>query len=65
MTCVQFSPVDENCFISGSLDGKVRIWSIPNRQVVDWADIRDIVTAVSYSPDGQVRISVCLLLYDI
>ncbi|CAN6480687.1 unnamed protein product [Victoria cruziana] len=53
VTCVQFSPVDENCFISGSLDGKVRIWSIPNRQVVDWADIRDIVTAVSYSPDGQ------------
>ena len=54
VTCVHFNPMDENYFISGSIDGKIRIWGIPCSQVVDWIDIREIVTAVSYHPDGQV-----------
>ncbi|XWS61362.1 hypothetical protein CRYUN_Cryun07bG0119800 [Craigia yunnanensis] len=53
VTCVQFNPVDDNYFISGSIDGKVRIWAISGCQVVDWTDVRDIVTAVCYHPDGQ------------
>lgn len=53
VTCVQFNPVDDNYFISGSIDGKVRIWAIPGCQVVDWTDIREMVTAVCYRPDGQ------------
>ncbi|XP_042481169.1 uncharacterized protein LOC122061775 [Macadamia integrifolia] len=53
VTCVQFNPVNDNYFISGSIDGKVRIWEIPGSQVVDWTDIREIVTAVCYRPDGQ------------
>ncbi|KAJ7965311.1 WD repeat-containing protein 44 [Quillaja saponaria] len=53
VTCVQFNPVNDNYFISGSIDGKVRIWAIPECQVVDWTDIREIVTAVCYRPDGQ------------
>ncbi|CAK9151580.1 unnamed protein product [Ilex paraguariensis] len=53
VTCVQFNPVDDNHFISGSIDGKVRIWAINSCQVVDWTDIRDIVTAICYRPDGQ------------
>lgn len=54
MTCIQFNPVDENYFISGSLDAKIRIWSIQNRQVVDWSDLHEMVTAACYTPDGQV-----------
>ncbi|KAK6126087.1 hypothetical protein DH2020_040201 [Rehmannia glutinosa] len=53
VTCIQFNPVDDDYFMSGSLDGKVRIWSIPDRQVVDWTDLHEMVTAASYSPDGQ------------
>ncbi|KAF7137722.1 hypothetical protein RHSIM_Rhsim07G0002600 [Rhododendron simsii] len=53
ITSVKFNPVDDNYFISGSIDGKVRIWAIPGCQVVDWTDVREIVTAVCYSPDGK------------
>ncbi|VAI15054.1 unnamed protein product [Triticum turgidum subsp. durum] len=58
VTSIQFNPVDDRYFISGSLDAKVRLWSIPNRQVVDWTDVKEMVTAASYSPDGQAQIDV-------
>ncbi|CAK7327588.1 unnamed protein product [Dovyalis caffra] len=53
LTCIQFNPVDDRYFISGSLDAKVRIWSIPDHQVVDWNDLHEMVTAACYTPDGQ------------
>ncbi|KAG8374555.1 hypothetical protein BUALT_Bualt10G0007600 [Buddleja alternifolia] len=53
VTCVEFNPVDDNHFISGSIDGKLRIWEVKGGRVVDWTDIREIVTAVCYSPDGK------------
>ncbi|KAK7318465.1 hypothetical protein RJT34_03167 [Clitoria ternatea] len=53
VTCVQFNPIDENYFISGSIDGKVRIWGIREERVIDWADIRDAISAVSYLKDGK------------
>ncbi|KAJ1412942.1 WD40/YVTN repeat-like-containing domain superfamily [Sesbania bispinosa] len=53
VTCIQFNPVDENYFISGSIDGKVRIWGIHEERVIDWADIRDVISAISYQQDGK------------
>ncbi|PKI42263.1 hypothetical protein CRG98_037379 [Punica granatum] len=41
VTCIQFNPVHENYFISGSIDGKVRVWGVSERRVIDWADVRD------------------------
>ncbi|XLR34775.1 hypothetical protein S83_062675, partial [Arachis hypogaea] len=38
---------------SGSLDAKVCIWSIPDRHVVDWTDMHEMVAAACYTPDGQ------------
>lgn len=60
VTCVQFNPLDEDYFISGSLDAKIRIWNISNRQVVEWNDLNEMVTAVCYTPDGQVHNSLLL-----
>ncbi|KAJ6798314.1 WD repeat-containing protein 44-like [Iris pallida] len=53
VTSVQFNPTNENYFVSGSIDGKIRIWEVSQRRVVDWTDIRDIVTAVCYHPEGK------------
>ncbi|KAL0344543.1 UNVERIFIED_CONTAM: WD repeat-containing protein 44 [Sesamum radiatum] len=55
VTCIQFNPVDENYFLSGSLDGKVRIWSIPDRHVVDWTDLHEM-GAIIGSHQGVCRI---------
>ncbi|GMJ13758.1 hypothetical protein like AT1G64610 [Hibiscus trionum] len=53
VTSVAFNPVDDNYFISGSIDGKVRFWEVLRCRVVDYTDVRDIVTAVCFRPDGK------------
>ncbi|KAF5953768.1 hypothetical protein HYC85_006624 [Camellia sinensis] len=53
ITCIQFNPTDDDYFISGSLDAKVRIWSIPDRKLVDYTDLHEMVTSACYTPDGQ------------
>ncbi|XP_038998730.1 WD repeat-containing protein 44-like [Hibiscus syriacus] len=53
VTCIHFNPVDDDHFISGSLDAKIRIWNVPDRRVVDWTDVNEMVTAACYTPDGQ------------
>ncbi|XP_074572495.1 WD repeat-containing protein YMR102C-like isoform X2 [Curcuma longa] len=53
VTCIQFNPIQEQLFVSGSIDGKVRIWEIQKNRVIDWVDVRDMVTAICYQPDGK------------
>ncbi|CAN4127155.1 unnamed protein product [Withania somnifera] len=53
VTCVEFNPMDDNFFISGSIDGKIRLWEVHGCRVIDWTDVKEIVTAVCYSPDGK------------
>ncbi|CAN1299785.1 WD repeat-containing protein 44 [Linum perenne] len=63
VTCVHFNPVDEDYFVSGCIDGKVRIWEVSSCQVVDYTDIGEIITAVAYRPSGEVCKSL-ILSYD-
>ncbi|CAN8272780.1 unnamed protein product [Cochlearia groenlandica] len=60
VSCVAFNPVDDNYFISGSIDGKVRMWDVLGFQVVDYTDIREIVTAVCYRPDAKGVVVGCM-----
>ncbi|KAJ8553141.1 hypothetical protein K7X08_020534 [Anisodus acutangulus] len=53
VTCVEFNPMDDNYFISGSIDGKIRLWEVHGCRVIDWTDVKEIVTAVCYCPDGK------------
>ena len=33
MTALAFNPKNDQFFISGSLDGKIRLWNIPDKKV--------------------------------
>ena len=35
---------------------QVRMWNIPDQQVVDWADVHEMVTAVNFAPEGAKAI---------
>ncbi|EXJ94519.1 hypothetical protein A1O1_02915 [Capronia coronata CBS 617.96] len=68
VTSIQFHPRDDRFFLAGSLDAKLRLWSIPDKTVAYWAQVPDMVTAVAFTPDGKTAIAGCLnglcLLYD-
>ncbi|KAI4311405.1 hypothetical protein MLD38_036307 [Melastoma candidum] len=53
VTCIQFNPIDDDYFISGSIDGKARVWRVSTQRVVDWADVRDAISAIGYRPHGK------------
>lgn len=55
VTCVQFNPKEERFFVSGSIDGKIRIWDTFECRVVDWINIKDIVSVICYRPNGKVK----------
>ena len=68
VTSIQFHPRDDRFFLAGSLDSKLRLWSIPDKSVAYSAQLPDLVTAVAFSPDGKTCIAGCLnglcLFYD-
>ena len=68
VTSIQFHPRDDRFFLAGSLDSKLRLWSIPDKSVAFWAQVPDMVTAVAFTPDGKTSIAGCLngvcIIYD-
>ncbi|KAL0696958.1 hypothetical protein Bca4012_064138 [Brassica carinata] len=60
VTCVQFNPVNKNNFISGSIDGKARIWGLSEQRVVAWTDARDSISAICYQPNGNGFVVGCI-----
>lgn len=66
VTSIQFHPRDDRFFLAGSLDSKLRLWSIPDKSVAYWAQVSDMITAVAFTPDGKTAIAgtlsgVCIL----
>ncbi len=68
VTSIQFHPRDDRFFLAGSLDSKLRLWSIPDKSVAFWNQLPDLITAVAFTPDGKTAIAGCLsgicLLYE-
>ncbi|ESQ30624.1 hypothetical protein EUTSA_v10011347mg [Eutrema salsugineum] len=60
VTCVQFNPVNKNNFVSGSIDGKARIWGLSEERVVAWTDVRDSISAICYQPNGNGFVVGCI-----
>ena len=60
VTSIQFHPRDDRFFLAGSLDTKLRLWSIPDKSIAFVATVPDMVTAVAFTPDGRHAIAGCL-----
>lgn len=54
---IQFHPTDDRFFLAGSLDAKLRLWSIPDKNVAFSVGVPDMITAVSFTPDGKTCIA--------
>ncbi|KAL9079580.1 MAG: hypothetical protein Q9157_001577, partial [Trypethelium eluteriae] len=65
---IMFHPRDDRFFLAGSLDCKLRLWSIPDKSVAYMVQLPDMITAVTFTPDGKTSIVGCLsglcLFYD-
>lgn len=60
VTSIQFHPRDDRFFLAGSLDSKLRLWSIPDKSVAYWSSLPEFITAVAFTPDGKTAIAGCL-----
>lgn len=54
---IQFHPTDDRFFLAGSLDAKLRLWSITDKSVAYSITVPDMITAVSFTPDGKTCIA--------
>jgi len=54
---IQFHPTDDRFFLAGSLDTKLRLWSIPDKSVAFSVSVPDMITAVAFTPDGKTCIA--------
>lgn len=59
VTSIAFHPLDDRFFVSGSLDCRVRLWSITENKVEYHRDAPDFVMAVTFSPDGETVVAGC------
>jgi hypothetical protein len=68
VTSVAFHPRDDRVFITGSLDCRLRLWSIADKAVRAWNELpaNNFVTAVSFNSSGKLVLAgtatgVCLI----
>ena len=57
VSSVDFHPTDDRFFVTGGLDGKLRLWNISARRVQSINDVPGVITAVAFSSSGS---SVCV-----
>lgn len=50
-------PLQDRFFLSGSLDGKLRLWNIAARKVHAVVDVPGLITAVAFSSSGEWAIA--------
>ena len=59
VTSIAFHPEDDRFFLSGSLDCKLRLWSITEKKIAFEARVPDLIMAVAFTPDGNTSIAGC------
>lgn len=56
VTAIAFHPKNDQFFISGSLDGKIRLWNIPDKKVALWNEVdgtTKLITAANFCGNGK------------
>jgi WD40 repeat protein len=56
VTAIAFHPRNDQFFISGSLDGKIRLWNIPDKKVALWNEVdgqTKLITAANFCQNGK------------
>ncbi|VDN02928.1 unnamed protein product [Thelazia callipaeda] len=58
VTCIAFMPKDDRYFLSGSLDGKLRLWHIPDKKVALWNEVEQVkfITAIAFAKNGKFAV---------
>ncbi|KAG8309150.1 WD repeat-containing protein 44 [Homalodisca vitripennis] len=59
VTAIAFHPRDDRYFLSGSLDGKLRLWNIPDKKVEVWNEIEGqskLITAANFCQNGKFAV---------
>lgn len=55
VTTIQFHPRDDRYFMSGSLDGKLRLWNIPEKRVSLWNEVAALPSQTSSLTPSLVK----------
>ncbi|XP_070539209.1 WD repeat-containing protein 44-like isoform X2 [Ptychodera flava] len=59
VTAIAFHPRDDRYFLSGSLDGKLRLWNIPDKKVALWNEVdgqTKLITAANFCQHGRFAV---------
>lgn len=54
-----FFSQDDRYFLSGSLDGKLRLWNIPDKKVALWNEVDGqtrLITAANFCQNGKYAV---------
>eukprot|EP00095_Tigriopus_kingsejongensis_P010859 maker-scaffold592_size129239-snap-gene-0.21 protein:Tk10859 transcript:maker-scaffold592_size129239-snap-gene-0.21-mRNA-1 annotation:"wd repeat-containing protein 44-like" len=60
VTALAFHPRNDQFFLSGSLDGKLRLWNIPDKKVSLWNEVdgnTKIITAANFIQNGKFAVA--------
>lgn len=57
VTAIVFHPKDDRYFLSGSLDGKLRLWNIPEKKVTMWNEVSSLITTANFCHNGKFAVA--------
>ncbi|KAH9807749.1 WD40-repeat-containing domain protein [Melampsora americana] len=57
VTSISSDPNDENYFLSGSIDRKLRLWNLLDSKVVAWTGLPDCITSVGFSNSNTASLA--------
>lgn len=48
---------DDRYFLSGSLDGKLRLWNIPEKKVTMWNEVSSLISKAKFCHNGKFAVA--------